>query len=138
MSLFERASDEIVSLHRFFVDWFDAATADGADFGRFERAMGAGMQMIPPGGDLLGRDAILAHVRSCRATFRGDFAIEIAEIAGVWETDAAILVTYVERQTRQGVRTARRATALFTASSSAPSGVEWRHLHETWMQPAGN
>lgn len=134
MTLFERASAEIVSLHRFFVEWYDKATAADADFNLFERAMGADMQMIPPSGVVLDRQAVVGYVRSNRGAFDGDFAIGIADIRPAWEAGGAILVTYIERQERAGVKTARRATALFTESSSAPNGVEWRHLHETWMQ----
>jgi hypothetical protein len=136
MSLFDRACAEIVSLHDFFVAWYDKNTAGATDFGRFEKAMGAGMQMIPPAGVLLDRDAIVSYVQSNRGVFDDDFAIEIADIRRAWEANGAIAVTYIERQTRAGEKTARRATALFTESSSAPNGVEWRHLHETWMQMA--
>ncbi len=132
--LFDRASAEIVSLHRFFVEWYDRASAAGADFARFDAAMGEGMQMIPPDGRVLGRDAVVTYVRDNRACFDGDFAIEIEDIRPAWERDGAIAVTYIEKQNRRGERTIRRATALFTESSSAPNGVEWRHLHETWMQ----
>lgn len=135
-SLFDRASTEIVELHRFFVAWYDRNMADSADFDRFDKVMGPGMQMIPPSGVILDRDAVVAYVRDNRATFDADYAIEIADIRPAWQADGAIAVTYVEKQQRRGEKTARRATALFTESSSAPNGVEWRHLHETWMQPA--
>jgi hypothetical protein len=135
-SLFDRARAEIVALHEFFVAWYDGKTAERADFERFESVMGAGMRMIPPSGVILERESVVAYVRGNRATFDGDFSIEIADIRPAWETDGAILVTYAEKQDRRGERTARRATALFAESSSAPNGVEWRHLHETWMQAA--
>lgn len=134
--LFLRARDEVVSLHEFFVAWYDRKTADVTDFDRFDRVMGPGMIMIPPGGDMLERDAVVAYVRDNRATFNGDYAIEITDVAPAWEAGGAIVVTYVERQERRGTKTARRASALFVESSSAPNGVEWRHLHETWMQLA--
>jgi hypothetical protein len=136
MSLFEQAGREIVELHRFFVDWYDRKTAAATDFDRFARVMGPGMRMIPPSGMMLDRDAVVAYVRDNRGTFDGDYAIEIADIRPAWEADGAIVVTYIEKQERRGERTARRATALFTESPSAPNGVAWRHLHETWMQAA--
>jgi hypothetical protein len=136
MSLFERASVEIVELHRFFVDWYDRKTADETDFDRFDKVMGPGMQMVPPSGIILDRDAVVAYVRDNRGTFEGDYAIEIADIRRAWEASGAIAVTYIEKQERRGEKTARRATALFIESSSAPNGVEWRHLHETWMRAA--
>ena len=133
-SLFNRARDEVVSLHEFFVAWYDRATADATDFDRFDKVMGAGMKMIPPSGDMLERDAVISYVRNNRATFHGDYAIEIADIQPAWEAGNAIVVIYIEKQERRGTKTTRRASALFVESSSAPNGVEWRHLHETWMQ----
>ena len=135
-SLFLRVRDEVVSLHEFFVAWYDKATADATDFDRFDRVMGPGMTMIPPSGDMLERDAVVSYVRDNRATFDGDYAIEIADVQPAWEAGNVIVVTYIEKQQRRGVKTARRASALFVESSSAPHGVEWRHLHETWMQVA--
>ena len=135
-ALFIRARDEVVSLHEFFVAWYDKATADATDFDRFDKVMGPGMKMIPPGGDMLERDAVVSYVRDNRATFDGDYAIEIADVEPSWEAGGMIVVTYIEKQERRGIRTARRASALFVESSSAPNGVEWRHLHETWMQTA--
>ena len=134
--LFICARDEVVSLHEFFVAWYDKNTADATDFDRFDKVMGQGMQMIPPSGDMLERDAIVSYVRDNRAAFDGDYAIEIADVELAWEAGNAVVVTYIEKQERRGVKTARRASALFVESSSAPSGVEWRHLHETWMQTA--
>jgi hypothetical protein len=134
--LFIRARDEVVSLHEFFVAWYDRNTADAVDFDRFDKVMGPGVQMIPPGGDMLDREAVVSYVRNNRATFDGDYAIEIADVRPAWEAGNAIVVTYIEKQERRGVKTARRASALFVESSSAPNGVEWRHLHETWMQTA--
>jgi hypothetical protein len=135
-SLFLRARDEVVSLHEFFVAWYDKATADTTDFDRFDKVIGPGMKMVPPSGDMLERDAVVSYVRNNRATFHGDYAIEIADVQPAWEAEGVIVVTYVEKQQRRGVKTARRASALFVESSSAPNGVEWRHLHETWMQTA--
>ncbi|AZO14650.1 hypothetical protein EJ069_07820 [Mesorhizobium sp. M2A.F.Ca.ET.043.05.1.1] len=133
-SLFSRASTEIVDLHRFFVDWFIAVRADAVDFGRFEAVMGEGLTMIAPSGAVLGRDAVVDHVRQSRATCDDSFAISIEDIRPGWQTDDTIVVLYVEAQLRDGKLSRRQSSAIFTTSSSAPNGVEWRHLHETWLQ----
>ncbi|RWD97323.1 DUF4440 domain-containing protein [Mesorhizobium sp.] len=133
-SLLSRASAEVVDLHRFFVDWFDRRGAGTADFARFERVMAEGFSMITAGGQWLDRDAVLNHVRASRATFDGDFAISIEDIRPGWETGDLIVLTYVEAQQRAGKQSRRRSSAVFTTNSSAPNGVEWRHLHETWLQ----
>ncbi|MDF3153629.1 hypothetical protein P3C58_16745 [Mesorhizobium sp. XAP10] len=133
-SLFSRASAEIIDLHRFFVDWFVAARANTVDFGRFERAMGKDLSMVAPDGQILDREAVVDHVRASRASCDDGFAISIEDIRPGWQDADTIVVLYVEAQLRAGKHSSRQSSAVFTTSSSAPNGVEWRHLHETWLQ----
>ena len=133
-ALFGRARAEIIAFHEFFVGWYDAATADATDFGRCEKVFGEGFQMIPPTGRVFDRAATIDLIRANRASFDGDFSIAIEDIRPGFETDETIVVTYVEVQCRRGIWSRRQASALFTTSSSAPSGVQWRHLQETWLQ----
>lgn len=133
-TLFSRASAEVIDLHRFFVDWFVAARADTVDFARFERVMGDGLSMVTPDGKVLDRAAVVDHVRSSRAICDDGFAISIEDIRPGWQDADTIVVFYVEAQLRAGKHSRRQSSALFTISSSAPNGVEWRHLHETWLQ----
>jgi hypothetical protein len=133
-SLFSRASAEVVDLHRFFVDWFVAARADTVDFSRFEAVMGESFSMIAPSGQILDRDAVVDHVRESRASCDDGFAISIEDIHPGWQTADTIVVLYVEAQLRAGRRSRRQSSAVFSTSSSTPNGVEWRHLHETWLQ----
>ncbi|NKN39303.1 hypothetical protein HFC70_23445 [Agrobacterium sp. a22-2] len=134
MTLFERASAEILDFHRFFVSWYDAATADRTDFGRCEQVFGQGFHMIPPTGRVFDRTQTIELIRSNRATFNGNFTIDIETVRSGWESADTIVMTYIEAQVRAGKSSRRQASALFTTSSSAPHGVEWRHLHETWVQ----
>ncbi|PZV35590.1 DUF4440 domain-containing protein [Mesorhizobium kowhaii] len=133
-SLFSRASAEVVDLHRFFVDWFVAARAGKADFSRFERVIGDGFAMVAPDGQVLDRAAVVDHVRTSRATCDDGFAISIEDIRPGWQGGDTIVVLYVEAQLRGGKHNRRQSSAVFTTSSSAPNGVEWRHLQETWLQ----
>jgi hypothetical protein len=135
--LFSRASAEIVDLHRFFVDWFVAARADTVDFSRFETVMGEGLTMIAPSGAVLDRDAVIDHVRQSRASCDAAFAISIEDIRPGWQAGDMIVVLYVEAQLRGGKHSRRQSSAVFTTNSSTPNGVEWRHLHETWLQMPG-
>ncbi|OBQ74426.1 DUF4440 domain-containing protein [Mesorhizobium erdmanii] len=133
-TLFSKASAEVIGLHRFFVDWFVAARADTVDFSRFERVMAHGFSMVAPDGHVLDRAAVIDHVRSSRATCDDGFAISIEDIRAGWQDEDTIVVLYVEAQLRGGKNSRRQSSAVFTTSSSAPNGVEWRHLHETWLQ----
>ncbi|QPC94343.1 DUF4440 domain-containing protein [Mesorhizobium sp. INR15] len=133
-TLFSKASAEVVDLHRLFVDWFVAARADTVDFSRFERVMGEGFGMVTPDGQVLDRGAVVDHVRSSRAACDDGFAIAIEDIRPGWQDGDTIVVFYVEAQLRDGKANRRQSSAVFTTSSSAPNGVQWRHLHETWLQ----
>jgi hypothetical protein len=133
-TLFARASAEVIDLHRLFVDWFVATRAETVEFSRFECVMGEGFGMIAPDGQVLDRAAVIDHVRSSRATCDDGFSISIEDIRAGWQDASTIVVFYVEAQLRGGKHSRRQSSALFTTSSSAPNGVEWRHLHETWLQ----
>jgi len=132
--LFQKASAEVLDFHRFFEAWYDAATADSTDFDRCERTFGYAFHMIPPSGRIFGRAETIELIRANRATYSSDFSIEITDIRASFETKDTIVLTYIEAQSRAGKYSRRQASALFTASSSAPNGVEWQHLHETWLQ----
>jgi hypothetical protein len=137
-SLFERARAEIVGLHRFFADWYNAADPAQTDFTRFESVLGEGFRIITPDdARILDRDFIVSHVRTHRGSFNGDFVIEIDDVRPAWEAAGIIVVTYVEAQFRGGKWSRRRASVLFSENPSMPNGVEWRHVHETWLQASG-
>ncbi len=132
--LFQKASAEVLDFHRFFEAWYDTATADKTDFGRCERTFGHAFRMIPPTGRIFDRAETVELIRANRGSFHGNFSIEISDIRASFETEDTIVVTYIEAQSRAGKYSRRQASALLTASSSAPNGVEWQHLHETWLQ----
>ena len=133
-TLFSRARAEIVDLHHFFFEWYRTVSADKTHFGRFESVIGDGFRMITPRGKILDSDAVHYYDRANRATCGSDFLISTDDIRAGWESDDTIIVSYIEIQHRGGKHSRRQASAVFTTRSSAPNGVEWRHLHETWLQ----
>lgn len=133
-TLFDLAAKEVVDLHDFFVRWFVDDGSAAPDFARFEAAMGPEFTMVPPEGAVLRRDAVVEHVRAARGTVAADFRIAIEEIWSPWQDGDAIILCYVEVQWRNGGWSRRRSSVLLSQNSSAPGGVLWRHLHETWMQ----
>lgn len=126
----ELARAEVIALHAFFVEWFRGAEAD---FGLCEGAFAADFRMVTPDGPVRDLDQVLGGARAARGTMGRDFRIDIVDPRPVWTEEDAVLLEYVERQYREGRWTSRRSTALFTRRQSAPRGVEWRHLQETWM-----
>lgn len=51
--------------------------------------------------------------------------------------DDLCLLTYQEWQRWGDEETGRQSSVLFRERASAPNGVEWVHLHETWLSGEG-
>jgi hypothetical protein len=132
VSLAEMARKEVLALHEFFVSWFRRGGPD-VDFHLCEAAFAPDFRMVMPDGVVQDRAAIVAMVRRARGALPEDFAIDISDIEPLWQERDAILLGYVEQQYRNPSITRRRSTAMFTAEPSAPRGVVWRHLQETWL-----
>ena len=127
------ATREIEALHATFVELF---TGRSSDLGRCAAALAADFETVSAEGACLGREAVLAGLRTARAD--DDFRITISAIRPIWGRGDWVLLQYVEQQYREGRTTWRRSTALFEALAEAPCGVVWRYLHETWMPNAGS
>ncbi len=132
-SLADLATGEVRVLHAIFVDWFRPGDAGVPDFSLVERALAADFRRVAPDGSVADKDAVTTAIRLARGTAPADFAIAILGPRPVWQASEAVLLEFVEQQYRAGTTTERRSTALFTPDGSAPRGVVWRHLQETWM-----
>jgi hypothetical protein len=127
--LAEKAKAEIESLHAHLVGLF---TRRHRDLARCETAFAPGLSMITPDGSCFDRARILANLANASAA--PDFQITIRDVQSIWESETAVLLRYIEEQYRDGETTRRLSSALFTADGTAPMGVVWRHLHETWQE----
>lgn len=132
MDLIERAKAEVVNRHVFFVEWFTGRAPEAA-MQATARAFAPDMKMIEPDGGMIGREEITAMVEGARGKRPVDFEIQVDLIEARQIGGDAALVIYDEHQVIDGVKSARRSTALFSADASAPEGVVWRQLQETWI-----
>lgn len=135
----EACRREIDELHRFFEDWFvGSLPATDEAFQRFEDVLASDFVIIGPGGLELERAAILDRVRGAHASRSGgEFSIWI-ENARVRECLVdRCLVTYEEWQRAGDEPRGRFSSVVFGVRADAPNGVEWRHVHETWLPADG-
>ncbi|HWT96116.1 MAG TPA: hypothetical protein VN229_00820 [Terriglobales bacterium] len=142
--LLDQARREVIELHDFFMAWFRPVTVETAalELRRCDEALAPDFRQIAPDGQVHARDPLLQRLAAARGCRPDGFVIEVEDIRPVWQNDAAILLDYVERQychepSKAGAasgETRRRSTAFFTLSTTAPQGVAWRHLQETWLQ----
>ncbi len=136
-SLERRAELEVERLHAFFTGWFRGELAARDEvFAEFADVMAPEFEMVTPGGALRPRDALLAALRGAHGAWRDDAGATI-EIRGQRATilpgTSYALARYEEWQRLAGAWRGRRSTALLREREGAPHGLEWVHVHETWM-----
>lgn len=131
---------EIEALHAFFEDWYHARVdRDGDAFDRLRTALAEDFEMVVPSGDLRDREAVLTGIEAqygSRVDADPGFRIEIRDVTLVDETDDRALCRYVEHQRVDGDWEARLSTVLLGYDSDTPTGLAWRHVHETWLPEA--
>ena len=125
---------EIVDLHAFFEAWI-RGTED--DFSRFERAVQPEITLVSPGGSVLPLESLAREILAMHATVP-DFRLWVSDVKVVHDGGDAWVLTYREWQEgRDTARTGRFATAVLRAATTAPLGVAWRLVQETWLEGLG-
>lgn len=133
----ERCEAEVIGLHRFLEEWFTGAlprTEEAMD--RIKSVIAEGFAIISPRGVATGREEMMAELERAHGGLAGadkGFRIWVDDIHFRHDLGDTALVTYAEHQELAGETTGRRASALFRRKIEAPNGVEWVHLHETWL-----
>ncbi len=131
----EQCEEEILELHRFFERWF-TGRADVEDVSRLSGVLSERFLMVTPSGQTLDRRQLVAalHRRHGSHPLPGhSYRIEVQNVRERFRTGGHCMVTYEEHQEVDGEVRARISSALFRERSDAPHGVEWVHLHETWL-----
>jgi len=126
---------EIAALHTFFEDWFVGRLPDEDQaFARFADAMGAGFEIVSPGGTATGRDDLLAMLRAAYASgAEGALRIWTDNVSVRPLGDGLFLARYEEWQESGGETKGRVSSAVLRTDSSAPGGFSWLSVHETWL-----
>ena len=128
---------EAVDLHTFFRDWLTGVLPrTPAEFERFRLAMGAGLTVISPRGTVSARDDILTEFEALHgqlADKAGQFEIAVENFRCLRDLGETLLCSYEEWHRLGGESSARLTTVLYGRNPDAPLGVEWLHVHETWL-----
>ena len=135
----DRCRREVVELHRFFQDWFNAELPDDdASFHRFDGVLAEDFEIIGPTGNRTERVGLIPALRSGHGRSAGEsFAIEVRKVRSRAVADGLVLVTYEEHQTTGDQHRGWVSSALFRARQGRPNGVEWLHVHETYLPGLG-
>lgn len=132
--MLENCKAEIVELHQFFESWFRGSLAPTDEsYERFASVLGQDFELVSPAGVRLSRTQILTGVRAAH-TSDPDAKIEARAVRVRTVGDGLFLATYEEWQTKDEKERGRTSSALLRAKSGTAHGVEWLHLHETWLE----
>lgn len=124
---------EIERLHDAFVAWYTATVEEGS-FDRIGDALGPDFEMVTPDEDRVGRAAVLDSIREQYGRDApGAFDIEISNVERRDATDERATVRYEEWQAVDGETTGRVSTVSFRVDPTAPGGLLWLDVHETWL-----
>lgn len=125
---------EVRALHVFFEGWF---AREQGELSRVEHALADDFVLYSPRGKVVSRAQLLTGLRESRGCFADrSFSIEIRECRIRHLEWGIAVVTYEEWQHLEARSAGRMSTAVFKRSAAAPNGVQWLHLHETWL-PGG-
>jgi hypothetical protein len=139
MQLAEACEREVVTLHEFFEDWFAGRVEKDDDaFDRVRDALGDEFEMVVPSGRTVGRGSVITGIWDVHGRDAGSDSheIRVEELRVRYVREDLCLVSYEEWQRGPDEETGRQSSALFQHAETAPNGVEWLHLHETWLPGA--
>lgn len=126
--------NEVIQLHHFFEEWLGGTLAKTrANYERLTAVMNSDFQIISPDGQVTACEPLLADLWQAHHT-RPDFSLWAKEVTVRPLSAQLALVTYEEWQEIEAKVTARVSTAVFRQKGNTPNGVEWLHVHETWLK----
>jgi hypothetical protein len=125
-------SQEIVELHQFFEGWLGGSLAKTeAVYRRFADVMATGFCIVNPSAQLTEREALIEQLYKAHGA-RPKIRIWIEQPRLHQQLAGGLLASYQECQEIDGHSTKRLSTVLFAIDDTAPNGLKWLHVHETW------
>lgn len=129
----EQCRQEILDLHQFFEEWFAGRLPNtDAAFARATVALGDAFVLVGPNGRLTDRHTLMNGLRG-EHNGRSSFRIWIQNFQLQQQHGDIAIATYEEWQDIDDTITTRLSTAVFQQDPTAPNGVKWLHVHETWV-----
>ncbi|MFC6894898.1 DUF4440 domain-containing protein [Nonomuraea dietziae] len=122
---------EIVRHHRVIEDWLTGRGAR-SDLPTFADAHTPAFTLITPDGEALPLPSVLAVIETAYGAVP-TLAIAIRDVKVVASAESFVVATYEEHHGGQNP-SVRRATVVLVRDATAPHGLRWTHLHETWTR----
>ncbi len=131
----EQCHAEVVGLHDFFVTWFKGIVGKSEkSFQRLSSVLAPEFEIIKPDGSRLDRKGLLDDLWAFHGGHRDiAFNIEIKNYQIRPIQEGLFIITYEEWTQLEDNLDARLSTAIFSNKEGTQNGVEWLHVHETWL-----
>lgn len=120
---------EIVEVHEFFEQHY-LGTDRG--LGRIESVFADDMTFVGPDATESDRSTVIEMVRAGFA-HTDSLKIGIEDVRVLVESDELVLARYVESHELASRTNRRLSTVVFRRDESAPNGLLWVSVHETWL-----
>ncbi len=128
---------EVFAFHRFLTRWYSGRDQpDKLLFTEFTDVLDPQFQLVTPFGRIVQRAELVDRVwkaYGAHASASRPFKVWVERFEGRTIADGLHLALYEEWQWVDARTRVRQTTALFRQSEQARNGVEWVHLHETWL-----
>lgn len=129
--------DEAHRLHVVLQDWLRGTLSrTPAGFAPFADALANPCRVVSPLGTVTGSAELLTEFEAIHGVLSAHgeaFVIRVKNAAVLHRWEDHALVSYEEWHDLKDDRSARLSTVLYTQDSSAPLGVAWSVIHETWL-----
>lgn len=135
----DSVAKEIIDLHVFFEDWFrgNCNDSDRVFKNRLLSSMDIDFYIILPNGESYYGDQFWPEMRKSHGS-NPNFKISLRNFVRKLQIGRKTFVANYEEWQKNALNSTpknngRVSTAVFVADSSAPNGVKWVHVHETWL-----
>ncbi len=130
---------EIIDLHVFFEDWFrgDCKDTERVFEARLLSRMDIDFYIVLPDGECFYGEKFWPQMRKAHGS-NPDFQISLRNFARKLQIGRKTYVVNYEEWQKHALNSkpannGRVSTAVLVADSSAPNGLRWVHVHETWL-----
>ena len=140
MLMNELCRAEVYAFHRFLTKWY--AGRDQPDkllFSEFTDVLDKDFVLISPFGRTITRAEVVDAVWRAYGAHAGStrpFKVWVERFDGKPLSDTLHLGMYEEWQWVDARTRVRQTSVIFRKSEQARHGVEWVHVHETWLVPS--
>lgn len=133
------AAREIIELHELIEDWVTGRCPDTDEVwtSRLSDRFIPGFHIIMPAGALMRGDGLWGPMRAAYGR-NPDFRIQIRNIDQRVELEGGASVWTYEEWQRNALNSTpkdngRTSSAVFVACPRRDTGLQWAHIHETWL-----